>query len=75
MYYPCSQRAQRRKVVLSTSFTGRKERKQEQGERYKRKMSAASREIHLSYPAIWREPRSPAEVLLSVEHEEGESVD
>lgn len=45
------------------------------GTREKCQQEAASREIHLSCPAIWREPRSPAEVLLSVEHEEGESVD
>lgn len=39
-HYPSSQRAQPRKAVLSTGLKERKERKQEQGERYKRKMSA-----------------------------------
>jgi len=40
IHYRCNQRAQPRKVVLSAGLKERKERKQEQGERYKRKMSA-----------------------------------
>lgn len=42
--------------------------------REKCQQQAASREIQLSSLDIWRESRSRAEVLLSVKHEEGESV-
>lgn len=63
-------------VVLSARLRkeGKESRSRVRGRREKSQQETASTEIQLSCPAVWREPRTPAQTQLAAEWKENRSV-